>query len=586
MRTWPAVGGAGCGAGNKRGCWVLALLLTLCSCQRSSLTRREPGTTNRLPAAIHFTEIAEQAGIRFQHVNGGYGRKMMPETVGSGLAFADFDNDSRPDLLIVNGTNWPGQKPVAGTCRLYRNLGKGKFEDVTAGSGLDKPLYGMGIAVADYDGDGKEDIYLTAVGANRLLRNDGNFHFTDVTSRAGVAGTPTGNLPIADKWSSGAAWVDYDRDGDLDLFVCQYVTWSPQIDPFCGHNGVRGYCPPDNFEGARCTLFRNNGDGTFTDVSKAVGLFDGAVGKSFSIGVNDFNRDGWPDFAVSNDTWANFLFINEGGKRFVEKGVESGIAYATNGKARAGMGIDVADLNNDGRSWIVIGNFADEGLSLFEQEGNEILFTDQAPVRGLTAPSLLNVTFATFFLDIDLDGWLDVFATNGHVDDIVSSYKSMLTFQQAPLLLHNNEGKRFEDVTAAAGLKEKMVGRGAAYADIDGDGDLDIGIVDNGGRFRLFRNDTVGAGHYLRLKLIGTGNNKDALGASVRVVANGQTQSRYLKSGGSFLSESERVLTFGIGNALHVEKVSVTWPDGKIQEFGPLPADQSLTLTYSGEKSL
>ncbi|MEI6433039.1 MAG: VCBS repeat-containing protein, partial [bacterium] len=313
-------------------------------------------------ASLRFTEVARESGIDFTHVNGAYGRKLMPETVGSGMAFADFDGDGKPDVLIMNGTNWPGQKPVAGTPRLYRNLGGGKFQDVTAGSGLDKPLYGMGVAVADYDGDGKEDMYLTAVGSNHLLHNEGGFRFREVTAEAGVVGVPIAGVPLSWKWSASAAWLDYDRDGDLDLFVTQYVKWTPELDPFCGHNGVRGYCPPDNFEGARCTLFQNDGNGKFTDVSREVGLFDCAVGKSFGIAIADFNGDGWPDIAVSNDTWANFLFINEQGKKFSEKGVESGIAFAEGGKARAGMGIDVTDLANDGRSWIAIGNFADEGL--------------------------------------------------------------------------------------------------------------------------------------------------------------------------------------------------------------------------------
>lgn len=582
-------------------CVCLVAFLTgvsLAGCQSSTNSPASLGTRMDAPASapaapagsvkasLRFTEVARESGIDFTHVNGAYRRKLMPETVGSGMAFADFDGDGKPDVLIMNGTNWPGQKPVAGTPRLYRNLGGGKFQDVTAGSGLDKPLYGMGVAVADYDGDGKEDVYLTAVGSNHLLYNEGGFRFREVTAEAGVVGVPIAGVPLQWKWSASAAWLDYDRDGDLDLFVTQYVKWTPELDPFCGHNGVRGYCPPDNFEGARCTLFQNDGNGKFTDVSREVGLFDCAVGKSFGIAIADFNGDGWPDIAVSNDTWANFLFINEQGKKFSEKGVESGIAFAEGGKARAGMGIDVTDLANDGRSWIAIGNFADEGLSLFEQEGGDILFTDRAPSRGVSAPSLLNVTFAVFFFDADLDGFQDIFATNGHVDDIVATYKSMLTFQQTPLLLRNKEGTAFEDVTGASGFKDKMVGRGAAYADIDGDGDLDIGVVDNGGRFRLFRNDVTGAGNWLRLRLVGIGKNLDALGASVRIVSGGKKQSRYLKSGGGFLSESERVLTFGLGAESQAESVIVVWPDGKTQNFGPLSANKLYTLTYSGEKPL
>jgi hypothetical protein len=534
-------------------------------------------------ASIRFTDVTKEAGIDFTHVNAAYGRKLMPETVGSGCAFADFDGDGNLDLIIVNGTNWPGHDTPSGTCRLYRGDGKGHFTDVTVGSGLDKPLYGMGVAVADYDGDGKEDIYLTAVGPNRLLHNEGNFHFSDVTLQAGVEGIPPEGLPLRDKWSTGAAWFDYDRDGDLDLFVCQYVKWSPQLDPFCGKNGVRGYCPPDNFEGVHCTLYRNNGDGTFTDVSREVGLLDCPVGKSFGIGIDDFNGDGWPDIVVTNDTWANFLFVNEQGKHFAEKGIESGIAFGENGRARAGMGIDVADFRNDGHAGLVIGNFVNEGLSLFVPDPDGIAFTDQGPALGVSAPSLLSVTFATFFFDADLDGWLDLFATNGHVDDIANMYRSDLSFRQEPLLFRNQHGRHFDNVTKTAGFAEKMVGRGAAYGDIDGDGDLDIGLVDNGGRFRLFRNDTQGEGHWVRIKLVGVGGNRDALGARVSLRAGRLTQSRYVKSGGSFLSESERTLTFGLGASERADDVIVTWPDGKKVEFHSLAAGKTHVLTEEQE---
>jgi hypothetical protein len=526
------------------------------------------------PLVPRFTEISEAAGIAFVHTNGARGRKLMPETVGSGMAFADFDGDGRLDIFLVSSTNWPGDNRPTQTCRIYRNRGDGTFEDRTAGSGIEKPIYGMGVAVADYDADGDPDIYVTAVGPNRLLRNDGNFHFTDVTAAAGVVGKAPEGQSLVDKWSSSAAWFDYDRDGDLDLFVCQYVRWSPKLDPYCGHNGIRGYCPPGNFEGARCTLFRNDGNGHYTDVSREVGLMDGPPGKSFGIGLADFNNDGWLDLVVTNDTWANFLFVNEGGKRFREAGVASGIAFAENGHARAGMGIDVADFKNDGTAGIVIGNFADEGISLFEAD-DVLLFSDRAQERGVTTPSLLNVTFAMFFIDFDLDGWLDIFATNGHVDDVVGTYKSMLTFKQKPLLLHSRNGKRFDDVTAAAGLNLPLVGRGAAYGDIDGDGDLDIGVVDNAGRFRLFRNDSTGTGNWIRLHLEGAGANRDAIGAQVSVTAAGTTQSRLVKSGGSFLSESERTLTFGLGKAARAEMVTVRWPDGREQKLGALPARQT-----------
>lgn len=379
------------------------------------------------------------------------------------------------------------------------------------------------------------------------------------------------------KWSTSAAWLDYDKDGRLDLIVCQYVKWSPELDPFCGRNGIRGYCPPDNFEGARCTLFHNDGGGRFRDVSREVGLLKGPVGKSFGVSAADFNDDGWLDIVVANDTWANFLFINENGKRFVEKGIESGIAFGEGGKARAGMGIDVADYRNDGKFGIVIGNFANEGLALFEPSPEGLLFADQAQVRRITAPSLLNVTFATFFFDYDLDDWQDLFATNGHVDDIVNTYASNLTFRQKPLLFHNERGDRFEPVEDI-GLDRRIVGRGAAYGDIDGDGDLDLGVVDNGGRFLLLRNDGGNAHRWIRFQTQGTRSNRNGMGALVRVTVGGVTQSQYVHSGGSFLSESEHTFTFGLGTAETVESVEVRWPSGVVDRAQALPAGRTCRI--------
>jgi len=550
---------------------VLPIFLLSAGCRkRVSATPPQQGER---PISVRFTEVTREAGIDFTHVNGARGRKLMPETVGSGLVFFDYDNDGNLDLLVMNGRSWPGDPhPVTSTPRLYRNVGGGRFEDVTKAAGLNVSLYGMGVAAGDYDNDGWQDLYLTAVGPNHLFHNEGGKRFVDVTKQARVVGVPLPGTKMEHKWSSGAAWLDYDKDGRLDLFVCQYVKWNPGIDPYCGHNGIRGYCPPDNFEGARCTLFHNDGNGRFRDVSKETGLLDGPVGKSFGIGVADFNGDGWPDIAVSNDTWANFLFVNQNGKRFVEKGLESGIAFSEGGSARAGMGIDVADYRNDGRLGIVIGNFANEGLSLFDPS-EEMLFTDQAQARRITAPSLLNVTFATFFFDYDLDGWPDIFATNGHVDDVVNTYESQLTFRQKPLLLHNLAGKVFEPVKDA-GLDRQIVGRGAACGDIDGDGDLDVGVVDNGGRFLLFRNDGGNAHRWIRFRTQGTRSNRDGIGTLVRVTAGGVTRSQYVKSGGSFLSESEHALTFGLGKTETVESVEVRWPSGTTDRAQNLAAGQ------------
>jgi len=529
---------------------------------------------------VVFTDITAPAGIDFTHVNGARGRKLMPETVGAGLAFFDFDNDNDQDLLIVNSSSWSGDpKQEGGTPRLYRNNADGTFTDVSQEAGFDFRIYGMGVAVGDFDSDGDPDLYLTAVGPNKLLRND-NGRFVDVTSTAGVAGVPLAGLTLAHKWSSGAAWVDVDNDSDLDLFVCQYVRWSPALDPFCGKNGVRGYCPPGTFEGARNTLYRNDGNGRFTDVSKPMGLFDCAVGKSFGISLFDANNDGFVDIAVSNDTWANFLLINEKGKYLRDKGVEAGIAYAENGRAKAGMGIDVADYRNNGTWGMVIGNFAEEGLSLFDpMSGMDGMYENQAQERGLVSPSLLSVTFATFFFDYDLDGWQDLLATNGHVDDIVNTYNSNLTFKQLPHLFHNDRGERFADVSQETGLDFRIVGRGAAYADIDNDGDLDIGIVDNGGKFRLLRNDGGSQNRWVRVRVQGTRSNRDGIGAVVSVRAGGVVQRQIVRSGGSFLSESQRELTFGLGKVDKVDSIEVRWPYGTVEKLPGIDAGRLVRIT-------
>ncbi len=559
----------------SRGLALVLGAIALAGCQTPRSTPARP----KANTSVKFTDVAREAGIDFHHVNGARGDKRMPETVGSGVAFLDYDNDGDQDLLILSSSSWPDDpKPGRATPRLYANDGHGAFTDATKSVGLDFSFYGMGVAAGDFDNDGWEDLFLTAVGPNRLLRNE-HGRFVDVTRAAGVAGVPPPGVALAHKWSSGAAWVDIDNDGLLDLFVCQYVKWSPKLDPFCGKNGVRGYCPPGTFEGARNTLYRNLGGGRFADVSKPYGLLDCAVGKSFGIALYDADGDDWIDIAVSNDTWANFLFRNEGGKYLRETGVEAGIAFAENGRAKAGMGIDVADYRNDGTWGMVIGNFAEEGLSLFEpMPGMGGMYENQAQARGLVSPSMLSVTFATFFLDYDLDGWQDIFATNGHVDDIVNTYKSNLTFRQLPHLFRNEGGSRFVETSKQAGLDFRIVGRGAASGDIDGDGDPDIAIVDNGGRFRLLRNDGGNQRSWIRFVLRGTKVNRDAIGAVVTVRSGGLTQRRILRSGGGFLSENERSATFGLDQADAIESVTVRWPGGATQSFGGVAARKTHLL--------
>ena len=602
---------------------VLICLLFCSACGHQEI-RTQPLPSVKISAEEmpHFVEIARQSGIDFKHNNGARGKKYMPETVGSGVAFLDYDNDGWQDILIVNSSNWPEDKekdhskqsgsvragrnimnPVdtarPDTLHLYHNNRNGTFTDVTREAGLDIEMYGMGVAIGDFDNDGYEDIYTTAIGANHLFRNtlgdkkravssnDPNARgkvsiFQDVTVSAGVPGVPMPGVEMKWKWSASAAWLDYDKDGKLDLFVCQYVKWSPALNKWCGHNGKRGYCPPGTYEGSYCTLYHNEGNGHFRDVSKEMGISKFALGKSFGIAVADYNGDGWPDIAVTNDTWANYLFINDHGKFFKDMGVEAGIATGESGHFKAGMGIDVADWRNDGRFALLTGNFAGESLSLLEQDsksGKDLLYTDNAQPTGLAEPSLTFLTFGLFFFDYDLDGWQDIFTANGHVDDIVSTYDSMLSFKERPLLYHNQQNGTFAEVGTPSGLTAQVVGRGAAYGDIDNDGDPEIALVNNGGQFHLYRNERKNGNHWVRFRLEGVKSNRDGLGTLIRVKSKGRTQSQYVHSGGSFLSENQRQITFGLGPQDHADEVEIIWPSGIIDHARSIKANQQYLIT-------
>ena len=548
-----------------------------------------PSGSGALPSpgaasVVRFTDVTEQAGIRFRHFNGARGKKYMPETAGSGLAFLDYDNDGWQDLLVLNGTSWPGDPNPHATPHLYRNARNGAFTDVTLQSGLDRELYGMGVAVGDYDNDGFVDLYLTALGPNRLLRNtlgsarDGKGPiFQDVTASAGVVGEPVPGQKegLLWKWSTSAAWLDYDRDGRLDLFVCNYVKWSPATDLFCGKpGGAKGYCPPDRYTGVPCTLYHNEGNGKFRDVSTAMGIRTAQTGgKSFGVAVADFNGDNWPDIAVANDTWPNFLFLNDRGKRFQERGAESGIAWSPGAKTKAGMGIEAADWNNSGRFGLLIGNFSGESLTLFENDGHAF-FTDRAATAGMGSSSLLFLTFGLFFADFDLDGWPDALAANGHIDDLLTAGKSMVSYRERPLLFLSERNGRFREVGAESGLTRELVGRGAAWADWDHDGDPDIAILSSGEGVLLYRNEGITSRHWLRVRARGHKSNRDGIGALVRVTRGGVIQSQYVKSGGSYLSESQRPLLFGLGAAAQADQVEVRWPSGTVTKTGPLAADR------------
>ncbi len=542
---------------------------------------------SEIPVA-RFTDITTEAGIRFLHNNGAIGQKLLPETMGGGVAFFDFDNDGDPDLLFVNSTWWPGQvldgkKPT--TSALYRNDGKGHFEDVTAGSGLDVPLYGMGVAVGDYDTDGLVDVFITAVDGNHLFHNEGNGRFKDVTVGAGVGGAPN-------DWSTSAAWIDYDNDGKLDLFVCNYVHWSRDIDLEVGNTlpGIgRAYGRPMNFSGSFPVLYHNDGNGRFTDVSAASGIQvkNRATGlpmaKSLGVAPVDLNGDGWIDLIVANDTVQNFVFTNRHDGTFKEVGAMSGLAFDPFGSTRGAMGIDAARFQDDNSLGISIGNFANEMTAFYVSQTNSFTFTDEAITQGIGAASRLSLTFGVFFFDYDLDGWLDLLTVNGHIEEEISKAQASQQYRQPAQLFWNSRGvdKSSGFVLVPPGkcgtdIFKPIVGRGSAFADIDGDGDLDVVGTQINGPPLLLRNDQHLNHHWLRIKLVGTRSNRDAIGAWVKARIGNRTLWRQVMPTRSYLSQSELPVTFGLGKADHVDELTVIWPDGSKQKVGQITPD---TLT-------
>ncbi len=532
-----------------------------------------------------FTNITEQAGIEFVHNNGASGDKLLPETMGGGAAFFDFDNDGDQDLLLVNSKDWPWDKPSerTTTSALYRNDG-GKFVDVTSSSGLDVAIYGMGASVGDFDNDGLVDVFITAVGPNRLFRNLGEGKFVDVTESAGVAGDD-------ERWSSCSGWFDFDNDGDLDLFVCNYVTWSREVDQSQGFQlvgGGRAYGRPQNFEGSFPYLYRNEGDGKFTDVSESSGVQvrNPATGvplsKSLGLAICDFDNNGTLDLIVANDTVQNLLLRNDGEGHFVEMGALAGIAFDSAGAARGAMGIDVTSFRDRRAMAVAIGNFSNEMTALYVTKAGQMQFFDEAVSTGLGPSTRLLLTFGLVYLDYDLDGRLDLFCANGHLEEDINRVQPSQHYEQPPQLFWN-AGPEFGTEFVAAteqhvgpDLVKPMAGRGATYADIDSDGDLDILITASGRAPRLLRNDQELGHHWLRLKLVGDAQhgNRDAIGAWVDVEVGDEILSKQVMPTRSYLSQVELPLTFGLGESETVENVIVRWPDGESIDLGPLGVDQ------------
>ncbi|HUG89341.1 MAG TPA: CRTAC1 family protein [Planctomycetaceae bacterium] len=543
-----------------------------------------------------FADVTREAGITFVHENGAYGDKLLPETMGGGVAFFDFDNDGHQDLLFVNSQRWPWDprpnQPPPATMALYRNDGRGNFQDVTAGSGLDVSLYGMGVAVGDFDGDGLVDVFISALGPNRLFRNLGGGKFEDVTGLAGVAGGDQ-------EWSTSCGWFDYDRDGDLDLFVCNYLKWSKGYDlaqPFTLLGvGGRAYGRPQDFEGTFPYLYRNDGGGKFTDVSAAAGVqvknADTGVptGKSLGVTFADFDGDGWMDILVANDTVQNFLLHNQRDGTFREMAAPAGVAYDMRGNARGAMGVDSGWFRNSDALGVAIGNFATEETALYVARNRELLFVDEAMASGLGPTTRDALTFGVCFFDYDLDGRLDLLCANGHLEDEINKVQASQHYEQPPQLFWNagpQHGTEFLKVPAAncgSAFLAPMVGRGVAFADIDGDGDLDVLLTATGKAPRLLRNEQQLGHHWLRFRLRGRTSNPDAIGAWVEVKLNdaeGRPRSlrQQVMPTRSYLSQVELLVTFGLGQADRVEEVVVHWPDGTSQPLRDVAVDRLHTI--------
>ncbi len=522
-----------------------------------------------LAAGVTFSDVTRPAGISFVHNSGRTGKKYLPETMGAGCAFVDLNGDGWLDVVLINGHDWtPKSRPTLSA--IYRNNGNGTFTNVTAGSGFDVAMYGMGVAVGDYDNDGRDDLYVTALEGDRLFHNEGRFTFRDVTRAAGISNASFG---------TSAAWFDYDKDGRLDLFVANYVQWSADKDLFCTLDGTtKSYCTPESYKGTASKLFHNLGGGRFEDVSVKAGVAD-PTSKSLGIAVLDYDADGWPDLFVANDTQPNKLYRNNGNGTFTEKGVAAGVAFSEDGVARGAMGADAADFDRSGRPHLLVGNFANQMLALYRNEGNG-LFVDEAPTSTVGRTSLLYLAFGVFFFDYDLDGLPDIFAANGHIEEEIARVQPKVKYEQTPLMFHNDGKGRFTSVGGSMGpaFNVAQVGRGAAYGDVDRDGDLDILISNNHGPARLLRNDGGNANHWLTIRTAGTTSNRDGIGAVVRVETSSGTEWQTVHSGSSYCSQSALALTFGLGGDTTARSVQVLWPSGAKDRLTGVAANQFVTV--------
>ena len=548
--------------------FIIALVVILLQhCDQFSKSNKRV-STQLFPIA--FADVTESAGLdAFYHETGAFGEKWMPETFGSGGGFIDYNNDGWQDIILMGGGSWPEYSDVnAKTIWLYENNQDGTFTGVTVAAGLsDIQTYTFGLTAADYDNDGDQDLYLTTLYENLLFRNDAGF-FTEIGAEAGVAGAST--------WSTATMFVDADRDGHLDLYDGNYVNWTPQNDIFCSLDGTtKAYCTPALYDGVPGRFYHNNGDGTFTDITEEAGFLP-APGKSLGVAETDFNRDGWSDIVVANDTERNLLYVNNGDGTFTERGMLAGVAFDEIGKARAGMGIDIGVVDSTGEVSVFVGNFSNEMIGVFRHSGNG-LFMDRAAVSKIGRPSLLILTFGAFLFDVDYDTDLDLYAANGHIQKLIQDGS---TYRQPSQLYRNTGNGTFQEVSENIGgpLNKRLVSRGTAYADYDRDGDVDVLITENNGSAHLFENRSE-PGNFLRIQVRGTESNSDGVGTRINAYIGEFMMERRIRTGGSYLANNEKEVVFGTGNTANLDSLILTWPSGQVDRFMNVQVNRQLLFT-------